>query len=317
MGFYASDICGEFSESSGTLRGECSMIWIKRLLLLIAICLALVIGVSLAGIYMYRGRPSWYRPRVVTPVEEKAAANRADQKLIDILSWAAAARAQALRLKKGVVDPNEPPVGPKTVSFDEDEINSFGSLWGDKNGSNWQQRMSRYFTNGRLVFEDGSIIIAGDSPDFGTLVSANFTPSINDSHQLDIPLSGIQAGLLPIPQAALGGKMGAIENILENRLSEYQARAQINPSDSANGAAVSALYIRMLLNALNGTPADSVLLIPFDLNDLHHALPVKVTAIKAEQGKITVTLEPLPEGEDGELLKRLKAPFEQATAASE
>jgi hypothetical protein len=293
------------------------MKWIKRLLLVIAIGLALLIGVSLAGIYLYRGKPSWYRPLVVNPDAAKAAANRADQKLIDILSWAAAAQAQLLRQKNGVVDPNEPPVGSKTVSFDEDEINSFARLWEEKGTSNWNQRLSKYFTDGRLVFDDGAIIIAGDSPDFGTLVSASFEPSVDASHLLNVPLSGIQAGLLPLPQSALGSKMRAIENILENRLSEYQPGARINANQSANAAAVSALYTRMLLNALNGVPTDPVLLIPYDLHDLHQALPVKITSIKAEQGKLTVTLEPIPQGSEKDLLSRLKQPYVAATAAND
>ena len=44
-----------------------------------------------------------------------------DQKLIDLFSWAASAQAQQLRRIHGIVDPTDQPIGPKTVTFSEDE----------------------------------------------------------------------------------------------------------------------------------------------------------------------------------------------------
>src|SRR5580658_58010 len=140
------------------------MKWLKRLLILIALALLGVVAFSLVGVYLYRGTPKWYRPRIATTQQVKDAANRADQKLLDLFTWAASARAQQLRRINGISQPGDAPIGPKTVSFDDDEINSFATAWKSPGKDAMEERISHYFTDGRIVLADDSLILVGQSP---------------------------------------------------------------------------------------------------------------------------------------------------------
>ena len=84
-------VYGVCSACDGKVRGYSTMKWVKRLLILIAVALFGAVAFSLAGIYLYRGTPKWYRPRIATTQQVKDAANRADQKLLDLFTWAASA----------------------------------------------------------------------------------------------------------------------------------------------------------------------------------------------------------------------------------
>jgi len=282
------------------------MKWFKRLICLIAVSVVVLLGLSLSGVYLYRGMPAWYRPRVASTQETRDAANRADQKILDLFSWAASAQAQQRRHQLGKSIPGEAPIGPKTVSFDEDEINSFMATWKNAETSDIEQRIARYFTDGRIVFEDDSVILAGESPEFGTLVSAEFSPSIDDQGNLRLDLSSLSAGRLPIPKSAVAGKMQRLQFLLEQQLWQKQRYVRIDESLTANGPAVAASWIQHLLAAMNEQPTDPTVIIPFDMTDLRRGLPVKVIAMKVVQGSISLTLEAVSAEEREPLLKTLK-----------
>jgi len=285
------------------------MPWFKRLLYLIAIGLIALLGLSLSGVYLYRGTPGWYRPRVASTQQVRDAANRADQKMLDLFSWAASAQAQQRRQQLGKSIPGEVPIGPKTVSFDDDEINSFIATWKGAETSDIEQRISRYFTGGRIVFEEDGVILAGQSPEFGTLVSAEFSPSIDDQGKLHLDLSSLSAGRLPIPRSMIAGKMQRLEFLLEQQLSLKQPNVRIDETLTANGPAVAASWIRHLLAALDEQPTDPILIVPFEMTDLGRGLPVKVTAIKVVEGSISLTLESVPSTEENDLATQLKQPW--------
>jgi uncharacterized protein YpmS len=284
------------------------MKWFKRLLYLVALSLVVLLGLSLSGVYLYRGTPGWYRPRVVSTQETRDAANRADQKILDLFSWAASAQAQERRHQLGKSSAGEVPIGPKTVSFDEEEINSFIATWKNAETSDIEQRISRYFTDGRIVFEEDSVILAGESPGFGTVVSAEFSPSIDETG-LHLDLSSLSAGRLPIPKSAVAGKMKRLEFLLEQQLLQKQPDVRIDESQTANGPAVAASWIEHLLAAMNEEPTDPTVIIPFDMTDLRRGLPVKVTGIKVVEGSISLTLETVSASEENKLANRLKQPW--------
>ncbi len=285
--------------------------WLKRLLYLIALVLLAMLGASLFGVYLYRGTPSWYRARVATTQQTKDAANRADQKLLDLFSWAAGARAQQLRRIHGTAKPDEPSVGARTVTFSDDEINSFISTWHWQSAetSNLQQRISRYFTDGRVVFEDDAIILAGRSPEFGALASAEFYPSLDAQGNLRLDFAALRAGRLPIPRSAVANHLQRLRELLEQQLWLEQSDAKIDPALTANGPALAAAWLRLLLYALDDRPCQAVLVIPFDMSNLRRGLPVKLTAIKVVEGEITLTLEPLAQEDRQKLLDNLRQPW--------
>jgi hypothetical protein len=285
------------------------MKWLKRLLHLAAFALLAIIIFCLVGIHLYRGTPSWYRRHQATVAQVKEAANSADQKLIDLFSWAAAAHAQQLRRLAGHSSPGESPPGPKTVTFNEDELNAFMISWKTPEKTELQQRISRYFTDGRVVFEPDAIILAGQSPMLGTLISAEFDPAIDPDGRVRLPLGSLNAGRLPIPQSAISTQLDRLHALLEQQLAAEQPTATIDPALCANSSALAACWLKLVLSALDDGPADSVLIIPFDMSDLRRGLPVKLTAIQVTEGSITLTLQPVSVDERSQLVNRLKGPW--------
>src|SRR4051794_14204411 len=69
--------------------------WLKRLLLLVAIALVIVLGALFTGLYLVRAEPAFYRRIVLTVEQREAAAQRASSKFADIQNAAARMHAEA------------------------------------------------------------------------------------------------------------------------------------------------------------------------------------------------------------------------------
>jgi hypothetical protein len=285
------------------------MKWIKRLLILIGVVLTAMIAVGLGGLYLYRAAPPWYGRGFLTVIQSKDAANRADQTLLDVFSWAASAQAQEIRRMHHKIDPHEPPIGAKTVTFDEQEINSFVLSWQSSIQSTRHRDLSSYFSGGRLILQDDAVILAGQSAEFDTVVSADFAPSIDDQGKLLFPLEQVRAGRLPIPRFLISDRLQRLHALLAQQLRDCQRTANIDPTLTANSSAVAAGWVRLLLCALDNQPDEAVIFIPVDMNDLRRALPVKLTAVTVAQGSITLTLEPISMADRIDILTRLKDPY--------
>jgi hypothetical protein len=288
------------------------MTWFKRLFYLLAFILLALLATSALGTYLYRGTPSWYRARIATTGQTKDAANRADQKLLDLFSWAASAQAQQARALHGITNTRDSAVGPKTITFNEDEINSFINSWETPDTSPLQQRIARYFTDGRIVFEDDAIILAGQSPELHTLASAEFDSRIDADGKLHLDLASLRAGRLPVPLSAVSGQLHRLQSLLHEQLILQQPTINIDPALTANRSALAAGWLRLLLSAMNNQPCDPVLLIPFDMSNLRRGMPAKLTAIKVVEGEITLTVEPISADERKSLIDRLKQPYDAA-----
>ena len=307
-------VYGECSGYDGKLLREgtghsLNMRWLKRLLILVALGLLAVIAFCIVGIHLYHGTPRWYQKPIATTQQVKDAANSADQKLIDLFSWAASARAQQLRRMRGKLRPGEAPIGPKTVVFDDDEINSFVSSWkiGGQNGTDL--RMSRYFADGRIVLEDDALILVGESPAYGTLLSAEFHPLIDGQGNLRVDLDSLRAGLLPSPLPAVADPMNHLQSALQQQLTVKSPAVQIDSAQTADAAALGSCWIRLLLASLRDKPAEPVLIIPFDMTHLQSGFPAKVTDVKISQGQMMLTMQPLTPDETQKLSQDLKQPI--------
>jgi hypothetical protein len=285
------------------------MKWFKRLLTLVALGLLVVIAFCLLGIYLYHGTPSWYHRRVATTQEVRDAANSADQKLIDLFSWAADAHAQQLRRLHGTGNSNDEPIGPKTITFSEDELNSLLSTWKSSEKGELEQRISRYFTDGRVIFQPNAVILAGESPTLDALVSAEFDPAIDSQGNLRLQFGSLRAGRLPIPQSIVRGQLNRLHILLVQQLEIEQPDANIDAALAANAPALATAWLRLLLSGLDGRATDSVLIIPFDMTHLNTGLPVTLTGISVADGNLTLSLTPLAADQRQDLLKRLKQPY--------
>lgn len=285
------------------------MKWLRRLLLIAAILLCIVIAATLVGLYLYRSTPSWYRRSPLSEQERKAAANRADQKLADVISWAADVQAQQVRRHRGTASSTESPVGPKTVTLAQDELNAFFDSWSGPQKSQFQRRFSRYFSDGRLVLTEGQIILAGQSSEMGTLASVQLQPSIDGQGHLRLQWNGVSAGLLPVPESAIAGRLQRLQALLREQLDIWQESADIDQTLTANASAVEATMTKLLLDAINNRASDPLFFVPFDLGNLRHALPVRLSAVEVGEGTITMTLQPLPLDDRMTILRGIQRPY--------
>jgi hypothetical protein len=288
--------------------------WIRVLLLALAIGLTLVVAAALAGAWMYRGTPGWYHVHRLTAEQSRAAANRADQKIADLFSWVASVQAQNVRRNLGTttasVEPTDPPANSKTITLSEDELNAFIQEWENPDKSQLQKTLAKFFSQGRLVLIDDSIIVAGESTDFGTLASAQFDPVIDSEGKLWLRFEGMAAGRLPLPHSVVADKLDRFTTYLRDRLSYYQQSADVDSTLTANGSAAAAGMTRLLLDGLNGNSSEPILFVPFDLSHLRRALPVKLSAVKISRGQITLTLEPLSASDLGTVEDLLEKPYQ-------
>jgi hypothetical protein len=292
------------------------MKWFKRILFFVAVVVFLaIVGIGTA-IYMYHSAPRWYRPRVVTAEQQLQTANSAQQKLWDLISWVGSIHAQAIRENRGNAS-TEPLVGPKTVKYSDDEFEQLYRTWVEPNAPAFDDEVAKYFTDGRLVFDDDELIIAGQSKDVGALISVVFEPTIDETGALRMKLYSIDAGRLPIPQSMLGNELEKVKSKLMDRLQQYQQTADIDKDLVANKSAVDAAMTRLLLDSLNDQPSDPILYLPYDIGNLKKTIPVKVAAMKLQDGSMMLTLQPLTTTDRTAVLDRLKKPYELPTPAGQ
>jgi hypothetical protein len=292
------------------------MKWLKRILLFAALMLTLVIVAASVGVYMYRGRPGWYHVRAMTAIQRKEAVNSADQKFADIFSWAAQVQAQQLRKRHGK-GTREAPIGPKSVTITEDEINSFADNWQGSDKSTFQSWFKGYFTDVRLVLDDGAMILAGQSRDLGTLVSVEFDPTVDAQGRLHFDLGGIRAGILPVPRGVLGDRLDRLHFWLVGRLTKNQQWSEVDATMVADTCAVGAVTTQLLLDAMDGNASEPLAFVPFNLSNRQQSLTVRISAISVIQGSMTLTLQPIPVTERASVLTTIKRPYGQPAVAAQ
>ena len=288
------------------------MKWMKRLAVFV-VGLVLVLGVAGAAMYYYgvRGTPEWWQRPQVSAEEQAAAANRADRKIMETLSvvreWEAAPRAQQQPADpKDRRPPATQPASKLEVTFTEGELNAFFNKWDRLYG--WTAKYKDYITDPGIVIHDGRIVIAGNSSELGTVVSIHFDPELDDEGRLNLELSKVLAGRLPIPQGFLDKYRTAGRTRLKAALPELQAKAQLRPDGSANGEALSAAMAKLFLNVLANEPGEPVLFLP--LAEENRSIPVKLTDVKVADKSVTLAVTPLNRAERVALLDRIRERYE-------
>src|SRR4051812_8079455 len=126
--------------------------WMKRLLLVVGIALALLVATALTGLWMIRAEPAFYRRITLTPEQREAAAQRATNKLATIQNQAARLRAAPASTR--IVNAGD----EITVSFTADELNAFFEKW--SNFQNWKASYQPYVEDPVVILQDGRIILA-------------------------------------------------------------------------------------------------------------------------------------------------------------
>lgn len=296
------------------------MKWVKRL---VGFAVGLVVVLGLAALAMYhfgvRGTPEWWQRPQVSAAEQAAAANRADRKIMETLSVvremdaasrAGGAGADATDKRPSATQPSK----PLQVTFTEGELNGFFNKWDRLYG--WTQRYKDRVSNPGIVIHDGRIVVAGDSKELGTVISVHLEPRLNDKGRLNLVLSKVLAGRLPIPQGFFDQYRTSGRQRIAEALPAWQERAQLRPDGSANGEAMTAAMGKLFLNVLANEPGEAVLFLPLAERD--RSLPVKLTDVTVKDKNLTLTVMPLNREERADLLKRIREPVgDGATAAAD
>jgi len=297
--------------------------WIKRVLLGVAVILAVMIAVSAWGWWRLRAKPDWYKLSTATAEQREAAAARVENKFIAAQNWVAAARARearALQNTPGTRTPAQTSPGaqpaagaqpdaadsqPFTVSFTAEELNAFFHKWDQLYG--WEDRYSKYLQDPAIFIHEGRLILAATLKDFGAVVSFHFQPRLTPEGNLDLDLEQVLAGKLPMPDAMWSSQKDRIEQSLREHLPAWQARAKMDPSSGApNQSLINAAMAKLALHALNHEPSAPVLFLPQVSGP---SLPVKLVGVKVAGDALTLTVEPLTPTERGELVQRVKQPY--------
>jgi uncharacterized protein YpmS len=281
--------------------------------MLLAILASVVIAAGIVAYQQFRAVPDWYVQQSVSFDDQKIAANNADQKTAQLLTWAAAVQAYDARKLRG--DPGQSPPNSQTITLSDTELNAFIDAWQNQGLSEIQDKLSRYFTGGRFALADNRIILAGKSRDMGVIVSAQLEPSVDESGNLHLNWAGISAGDLNIPRTFFAQRLADVNAQLQNKLAQYQQAAQIDKTLNANTAAAQASITHWFLDALSGQPSDPTTFVPFDVGNFQNCEAVKLTNVQVANNALVLTFQSLSPSDRDAILSRLTAPYTEASSA--
>src|SRR5689334_7114032 len=152
----------------------------KRFLRWVLICVLLLLAVAVAVPLFVRHRvysqPAWYPKAHLSEADQAAAANRADQKLIQARSEIAGAYAAQTRAARAGTQPASLPGSQFALKLSEYEINSWLPKW--EHQLRLGARINQYLSDPTIVFNEDEIILAATDKDCKTIVSLHFVPRL-------------------------------------------------------------------------------------------------------------------------------------------
>lgn len=258
------------------------MKWLKRLLLLVVFLVVFAGALALAAWWLARGTPEWYGRNRSTPQQLAAAAQRAELEVQRTLSWASD---QAHHPPSSTQ-----PAQTFQITLTEDELNAFFQKW--DNAFGWSDRYAGYLSDPQIVIQNGKLILAATVKDTNSVISIEFAPRLENG-KLDLPVTRVLAGRLPLPQSFWDRYRQRLEAAMQSRLPEWQQRANITPDGKANEDTVAAAMSELLLDGLNDRPAEPVLFLPYDIRQNRKSLPVKLNDVQIAGKALMLTVQPM------------------------
>ena len=298
------------------------MKWLKRLLVVVAcVLLVLIIGAAIAW-RMLRGRPDWYAEQHIDPAAQQAAAARAEDEVRRTIDWAAAQQAEerARLAAPPATGPVPSATAPATrsagdarraltVRFTEQELNAAFNKWGTL--YRWDEKYGDSISDPRIVLHEGRVIVAGAVKEFGSVVSLHFEPRVQPDGRLRFDLVRVLGGRLPLPQSVFDNYRRKLESKVRAALPGLQQGARIAPDGSANEKAVAAAMSKLLLRVLARESDEAVLFLTANQGT---QVPVKLTGMDIDGKSFAATVELMNAVERAALLDRIKAPEAAADA---
>ena len=116
---------------------------------------------------------------------------------------------------------------------------------------------------------------------------------------------GLVPPFSPLPDAVWSAWRNKLLEPVRGHIPTWQAYARLDPvTGSANQSAVSVMLSRLLIAAFERQPAEAVAFLP--VVDNGQAIPVRVTQLAVDQGKLTMHVQPLTTPERAALLERIR-----------
>lgn len=283
--------------------------WLKRLLLLVALAMVILLGSAIVVMVMVRSRPDFYRPSHLSAAQRADAAKSAEDKFIQIQNQAARNNAaENARRHRAATSTSTGPIvfngEPVTIMFTEAELNAFFDKW--SNFQNWKGGYENYIEEPALILREDRVILAAKLKEPNLVVSLHFEPSIDDNGQLKLELARILGGVMPLPEAMIGKYQEKLTSNIARRLPMWQQSADIDAGGAANSNAIAASAAKLLVHMLRHEPAEPVLFLP--VFGQKGSVPVKIQAVDVNDGEMTVTIQPMTREEQAALLQRIRAP---------
>jgi hypothetical protein len=284
------------------------MRFVKRLFRILVLVLILG-GIGVGVLHHLSTRtPDRYLPNALTEQQRAEASWRMEhQKLPSLMNLVEKSQkndsaAQRAKSKGLPVPPDATqPVAPITLSFTQDEINSFLWKWSQQYKSTYEH----YLTNPYVSVEDGSIVLMATVPEFDRVVSAFFEPKLDEQGMLHSDLASVKLGSLPLPQSLFSSKREKVESALKTRLPNWQNHAKIDSTGLANSDAQAAWLGQLVLQLLNHEPSPAVVFVHTEKSS---TVPVRLTNVTVEKGALTITVQPMSAEERAKLLEQIRTP---------
>jgi hypothetical protein len=211
-------------------------------------------------------------------------------------------------LHEGTTLPANQVPGPITVRLTQEELNAFYTTNAKFRG--WDDDISPYVQDPQIVLQDGRLIIAGKVAELGGIVaSMHFAPSVDAAGQLHLDLVRVLGGRLPLPEAVAGGYRQKLITTVQRKLPLWQRQAKMDANGLPNEPAVSAAMAKLLMNSINQQPGDPVVFLPLSASPIQY-IPVKLSDVKATDGAIEFTLEPLSESQRARVIEKIREPYQ-------
>jgi uncharacterized protein YpmS len=278
---------------------------LRKVLIGLAAVLAAAIVLSVVGIAMFKGTPTWYsdaagdRP---TDAQREQLARAAENKMIDAQNWAATLRADAQRSQYATTATTARAEASHVIEFSDRELNALFDKWSVLYG--WRDKYAEYLEDPRVILKNDRLILAGRMKELGAVASIQFRPQLDAQGKLRLDLVRVTGGKLPLPEAAWVKWRDVIVDATRKNLPSWRAQAKIDSSGAANFSAMAATLSRLLFAVAARQPAEPVLFLP--LAGEKDSVPVKVANVAVETGKLTLTVEPLTPAERAALLQRIR-----------
>ncbi len=280
-------------------------LWLKRILMIVAVVLFGAIVFSSVGVMLYKATPAWYG-EPVPPDRVDQAAQQAEVVLTETTNWAAMLNGDAVRAS--VAEQSGYPAPATRVSdafeihFTQDELNALLEKWSTLYG--WRSRYSQWISDPRIILRNGRLILAANVKDFGAILSFHFAARLDEHQQLHFDLVRVMGGKLPLPNAVWEGHKRRIVVGLLRWMPVWQRSARLDAQGAANAPAMFHTLGRLVLHVANYEPADAILFLP--LVDGDKSIPVQVTNLQLQDKALTLVVRRLTPQETESLRQSLQ-----------